>query len=71
MDAFLAKVAEVLEVPEVTADFDFRTVRYWGSLMGFALIVMIEDDYGKTMTQEEFLSAKTVADLAKFVGVAP
>lgn len=69
MDAFLSKVAEILEVTSVAADFDFRTVEDWDSMKGFSLIVMMEGDYGKSMTVDQFMACKTVGDLAKFAGV--
>ncbi len=69
MDTFLENVAEVLEVPEVTADADFRAVPYWGSLMGFGLIVMIGQRYGKQLSAADIIGAKTVADLAVLAGV--
>ena len=37
MQAFLEQVAEVLEVPEVKPEDDFRATPMWGSLTGFAL----------------------------------
>ena len=70
MKEFLAKVAEILEVESVTADFKFREIDEWDSLKGFSLIVLMEQDYGKEMSVEKFLSCETVNDLAKFVGVA-
>ena len=45
-DDFLGRVADILEVPEVTPELEFRTVPGWGSMMGFALYIMLEDEYG-------------------------
>ena len=42
MPQFLEKIAEVLEVPTVTPDFAFRSAPGWSSLMGFALIVLLD-----------------------------
>ena len=69
MNEFLSKIAEILEIDAVTPDFKFREIDDWNSLKGFSIIVLIESDYGKIMTVEEFLTCKTVDDLAKFAGV--
>ncbi len=69
MPQFLEKIAEVLEVPSVTADFAFRSAPGWSSLMGFALIVLLEQQYHVTLTVEDFMKLETVADLARAAGV--
>lgn len=69
MQEFLEKVAEVLEVHAVRPGDAFRDVPMWGSLTGFALVVMIEQRYGKRLTADDFVSLKTVADLAEAAGV--
>ena len=69
MQEFLEKVAEVLEVPAVEPGDRFRDVPMWGSLTGFALVVMIEQRYGKRLTADDFVSQETVADLAAAAGV--
>lgn len=68
MNDFLERVANILEVPEVTEELEFRSVPGWGSMMGFALFIMLEDEYGAKMTPEQFRELKTVSDL---VSVAP
>ena len=70
LDQFLLDVAEVLEVPQVSSDYDFRTSPLWGSMTGFALMVTLEQKYGVRISVEELLAAKTVADLASLAGVA-
>ena len=69
MNEFLSKVSEILEVDSVTPEFRFREVADWDSMKGFSLIVLMESDFGKAMTVEEFLGCETVMDLAKFAGV--
>jgi acyl carrier protein len=68
MNDFLDRVADILEVPEATEELEFRSVPGWGSMMGFALFIMLEDEYGAKMTPEQFRELKTVADL---MSVAP
>lgn len=70
MKEFLERIAEVLEVPSVSPGDDFRAVPMWGSLVGFAIIVMIEQRYGRRLAVEDFMACRTVADLARAAGVA-
>ncbi len=70
MQEFLAKVAGILEVPSVDAATDFRATDGWCSLKAFGLLVMLDQDYGKTLSIEGFLALRTVADLAAVAGVA-
>lgn len=69
MDEFLAKVAEILEIPSANPELDFRTVEDWDSMKGFMLLVLLENDYGRPMTVETFLKTKTVGDLARAAGL--
>ncbi len=69
MDEFLGRVANILEVPGVTPELEFRKVRGWGSMMGFALFVMLEDEYGAKLTPESFRELRTVADLMLAAGL--
>ena len=69
MEEFTAKVADILEVDSVTPEFRFRTLDDWNSLKGFSLMVLMEQDYGKEMSVDDFLGCETVNDLAKFAGV--
>ena len=66
---FLERVAEVLEVPEIGAADDFRSVPAWGSLLGFGLMVMIGQRYNRRLSAAEMAAARTVADLAVLAGV--
>lgn len=70
MNEFLVKIAEILEVDAIAPEQDFRVTSDFDSMKGFSIIVLLESDYGKQMTVEQFLECKTVADLAAFAGVA-
>ena len=70
MQKFLDEIAEILEVGSVTPDFRFRSIDEWDSMKGFAIIVLLERDYNRTMTVPEFMACETVADLARQAGVA-
>lgn len=69
MNDFLDRVANILETPGVTPEMEFRSARGWGSMMGFALFVMLEDEYGANLTPEQFRELKTVGELMKVAGV--
>ena len=71
MDDFLRRLAEVLEVPEVRAEDDFRGFDMWDSLTAFAIRVLIEQRYGRKVSAEELKAARTARDLAALAGVAP
>ena len=69
MNEFLDRVANILEMPVATPELEFRSVRGWGSMMGFALFVMLEDEYGVKLTPEQFRELKTVSDLMHAAGI--
>ena len=62
-DDFLGRVADILEVPDVTPELEFCSVSGWGSMMGFALYIMLEDEYGVKITPERFRELRTVDSL--------
>ncbi len=66
MENFFELAAEIFEVKpeEITMDTVFREeIEDFSSLMGFSLIVMMEDEYGVKVSVEEFLKCKTIGDL--------
>jgi acyl carrier protein len=69
MNEFLDRVANILETPAVTPELEFRSVAGWGSMMGFALFIMLEDEYNVTITPEHFRELKTVAELMAEAGI--
>ena len=69
VNEFLDRVAGVLEVPSVTPELEFRSVPGWGSMMGFALYIMLEDEYGAKMSPERFRELKTVGELLSAAGL--
>ena len=68
MSGFLDKMSAVLETP-VTAETRFREVPGYSSLMGFGILVTLENDYGRPMMIDEFQKLATVADLAAACGL--
>ena len=66
MEKFIELVAEVydIEPEEVKMESDFREdLPDFCSMVGFSLLVMMEDEYGVKVPVEEFLECKTVEDL--------
>ena len=68
MNEFLDKMSAILETP-VTAETRFRDVPGWSSLMGFGILVTLENDYGRRMMVSEFQTLQTISDLAAACGV--
>ena len=62
-------MSAILETP-VTAETRFREVEGWSSLMGFGILVTLENDYGRRMMIDEFQKMQTIAELAAACGVA-
>ena len=69
MTEFLDRMSAILETP-VTAETRFREVAGWSSLMGFGILVTLENDYGRRMMIDEFRKIQTIGDLAAACGVA-
>ena len=65
MQDFLNEMADILEIdPEtITLDTQFRDVPDWGSMMGFSIIVMVENEYHIKISVPEFLEMNTVGDI--------
>ena len=68
MNGFLDKMSAILETP-VTAETRFREVPGYSSLMGFGILVTLENDYGRPMMIDEFQKLATIADLAAACGL--
>ena len=69
MNEFLDRMSAILETP-VTAETRFREVEGWSSLMGFGILVTLENDYGQRMMIDEFQKIQTIAELAAACGEA-
>ena len=69
MNEFLDRMSAILETP-VTAETRFREVEGWSSLMGFGIVVTLENEYGQRMMIDECQKIQTIAELAAACGVA-
>ena len=67
MQKFLELIAEIFEVePDtITMETVFRDLEDFSSLVGFSLIVMMEDEYGVKVSVDEFMECNTIGDLYK------
>ena len=67
MEKFLELVAEIFEVEtdEISMDTVFRDRDDFSSLVGFSLIVMMEDEYDVKVSVDEFMECHTIGDLYK------
>ena len=67
MQNFIELVAEIFEKEpvEITMDTVFRDLDDFSSLMGFSLIVMMEEEYGVKITVDDFMKCNTIGDLYK------
>ena len=65
MEKFLELVAEIFEVDleEIDMNTVFREIDGFSSLVGFSLIVMMEDEYKVQVSMDEFLKCHTIGDL--------
>ncbi|MBO5637294.1 MAG: acyl carrier protein [Acidaminococcaceae bacterium] len=65
MQKFLELVAEIFEVEpdEITMETVFRDLDDFSSLVGFSLLVMMEDEYDVKVTVDEFMQCNTIGDL--------
>ena len=63
-DDFLDRMSSVLEAPATMAT-RFREAANWSSLMGFGILVTLENRFGRRMSVDEFLRCHTLGDLWK------
>ena len=63
---FLELVSEIFETESenLSLDMDFREeIDGFNSMIGFSLIIMMEDEYNVRISVDEFLKCKTIRDL--------
>ena len=63
----LADVFEC-EVDDISADTELTELENWDSMTKLSLIVMMDDECGKTLTSNEIKNFKTVGDIMDFMG---
>ncbi len=65
MDKFLELVADIFEVESkaISMDTIFRDLDDFSSLVGYSLIIMMEEEYGVRVSVDEFMACNTLGDL--------
>jgi acyl carrier protein len=65
MDDFLKKMAEILEVERsfISEKTLFREIDGWNSMVGFSIMITIEEEYGVKIPVNEFLRLNTLGEL--------
>lgn len=58
---------EEIEVANIQADVEYKTLDTWDSLTAMSVQVMIEDEYKINITPEDFKSSATVLDLFELI----
>lgn len=66
---FLARMAECLELERVDGDCRFRETEGWSSLRAFAMLVTMEQSFGREMRLDEFQRLETIGELAVACGL--
>jgi len=70
LEKFMEKFAgqfEEIEVANIQADVEYKTLDTWDSLTAMSVQVMIEDEYKINITPEDLKSSVTVLDLFELV----
>ena len=65
MNEFLEKMAVILDVDtsEINLSTKFRDINGWGSMVGFSMLIMMEEDYGVKISVDEFLKLNTLGEI--------
>ena len=65
MEKFLELVAEIFEVEpdEIGMDTVFRDLDDFSSMVGFSLIIMMEDEFGVRVSVDDFMKCNTLGEL--------
>ena len=66
----LAKLEDMLEIDEGTlkAESNLEDIENWDSMAKLSLIVLMDDEFGKTLKSEDIKSFKTIQDILDFMG---
>ena len=69
MQEFIESIAEILEMDEseITQEFNLKESDNWDSLAQLSLLMLAEDDYDVTVTDEELKSANNVLELYQLI----
>ncbi len=60
-------LTDLFEVEELTAETELAELENWDSMIKLSLIVMMDDELGKTLSGEQISAFKTVQDILDFM----
>jgi len=69
-EKLLEELADILEAEpgELDLDTEFKVDRFdWDSLKGYAMLVMMEDEFGVEVSVDDFIASKTPRDLLALI----
>lgn len=67
MEVLLSKIAEILEVDQVSLDDQLESFDEWDSLTALSLIALADSDYDKQLTNDKLKEFKSIKDLVIFI----
>ncbi len=67
MEAFYAKLADILEVDEIKPDGALRDFEAWDSLSVLSILAMTDKEYGVNLVATDLAPIKTAAELAALI----
>jgi len=70
MEKFLQEMAEILDVGEDSIDMDtqFRDIDGWGSMVGYSILILMEEDYNTKISVQDFLKINTLGEIYARIG---
>lgn len=66
-EELLDKIAELLEVDEITIQEELTSFEEWDSLTALSIIALVDSDYNKTLSNNQLKQFTSVGDLITFI----
>ena len=66
-EQLLDKLAEILEVDQVSLSDELESFDEWDSLTALSIIALADSDYDKKLTNDIIKEFKTINDLVSFI----
>jgi acyl carrier protein len=66
-EQLLDKLAEILEVEQVSLNDELDSYEEWDSLTALSIIALADSDYDKKLTNDIIKEFKTINDLVSFI----
>lgn len=66
-EELLDKLAEILEVEQVSLNDELEIFDEWDSLTALSIIALADSDYNKKLTNDLLKEFKTINDLVNFI----